>query len=209
MEHLLVKSLEYEKSCFSKQDEFYKRIGVSNITRFDYDNPEEKELQRKDIDLELTFKTGKVVSVSEKNRPTNYGDLLFEIWSVYEQGKPGWSVTGESDLTFYFVNSLETPYVGIFNTKSLHAFIKDNDILTQITPEVWDGLHNDSKCILDIGLRIRGLETPVKCSLIKAHNKGYDTMSLSVPYSVLDRYGLKYRLCDWDGKTITDIKWKK
>lgn len=209
MEHLLVESLEYEKSCFSKQDEFYKRIGVSNIIRFDYDNPEEKELQRKDIDLELTFKTGKVVSVSEKNRPTNYGDLLFEIWSMYEQGKPGWSVTGESDLTFYFVNSLVNPYVGIFNTKSLHAFIKDNDVLTQNTPEAWDGLHRDSKCIKDVSLWIKGFETPVKCSLIKAHNKGYDTMSLSVPYSVLDRYGLKYRLYDWDGKTITDTRWKK
>ena len=209
MEHLMTESLEYEKSCFSKQDEFYRKKGVLNIRRFDYDNPEEKELQRKDIDLELTSKTGQVVTVSEKNRPTNYGDLLFEIWSVYEQGKPGWSVTGESDWTFYFVESLRNPYVGLFKTEDLHKFIQENKILEQITSEVWEDLHNDSKCIKDISLQIKGFETLVKCSLIKAHNKGYDTMSLSVPYSVLDRYGLKYWLYDWDGKTITDTRWKK
>ena len=78
MEHLLVESLEYEKSCFSKQDEFHRKRGILNIRCFNNDDPDEKELQRKDIDLELISKTGQVVSVSEKNRPTNYGDLLFE-----------------------------------------------------------------------------------------------------------------------------------
>lgn len=207
----MMESLEYEKSCFKRQDEFYIRKGVTGIKRFDYDNPGEKDVQRKDIDLVLTSKTGRTVSVSEKNRPTNYGDLLFEIWSVYEQGKPGWSLTGESDWTFYFVESLRNPYVGLFKTCDLHKFIQENKILEQITPEIWDEFHKESKCIKDILIKIKGFSSPVRCSLIKAYNKGYTTLSLSVPYSVLDGYGLEYWLYDWNGKqlTDTDTEWKK
>lgn len=209
--HDMNTSLKYEQSKFEKQDEFYKKMGVVKINRFNYDNSNiERELQRKDIDLEITTVNDKIYTVSEKNRTSNFGDVLLEIYSVYEQKKLGWAITGESDIFMYFVDSKYNPYVGEFSTKDIHNMIKKNNIMSQITDKNWNDLYKINKNTLDKVINFGDIGD-VKCVLTKAYNKNYVTMSVCVPYTVIDKIGVSYKLFDWNGKKINknEITWKK
>lgn len=59
--------------------------------------------QKKGIDKILTFNNGIEVWVDEKKRKKDYGDILLEIWSVWEQKKLGWLYTSQSDYIVYAV----------------------------------------------------------------------------------------------------------
>ena len=67
--HIFENSLDYEQSQFVEQDKFYKeQLNAATIKRFDFNDPEEKEFQKEDIDLQLTFDDGRdSIYVSEKH----------------------------------------------------------------------------------------------------------------------------------------------
>lgn len=59
------------------------------------------KLQRKGIDKQVFLSSGKVVLIDEKKRRKDYGDILLEEYSVWEQKKVGW--LGRDKHTDYIV----------------------------------------------------------------------------------------------------------
>ncbi|OPY59418.1 MAG: hypothetical protein A4E55_00230 [Pelotomaculum sp. PtaU1.Bin035] len=69
------------------------------------------ELQRKGIDKILHFKSGKQVTIDEKKRRVDYGDILLELWSIWEQRKRGWLYTCQCDYIVYAVMPVKAVYL--------------------------------------------------------------------------------------------------
>jgi len=67
--------------------------------------------QKRGIDKLLNFDNGKVVSIDEKKRRTNYGDIALELWSVWEQRKRGWLYTSEADYIIYAIMPVSKVYL--------------------------------------------------------------------------------------------------
>jgi len=64
---------------------------------------EDLTLQKKSIDKIIRFKNGKSVTVDEKKRRVDYGDILLELWSNKERKKAGWLFYSECDYIVYAV----------------------------------------------------------------------------------------------------------
>lgn len=81
-------------------DSFYYRVfpGLESI-RF----ADDIETQKKGIDKILHFKSGYTVTVDEKKRRKDYGDILLELWSVWERRKRGWLYTCKCDYIVYAI----------------------------------------------------------------------------------------------------------
>lgn len=81
-------------------DSFYYRVfpGLESIHFAD-----DIETQRKGIDKILHFKSGYIVTVDEKKRRKDYGDILLELWSVWERRKRGWLYTCKCDYIVYAI----------------------------------------------------------------------------------------------------------
>jgi len=89
-------------------DRFYYRIfpGLKFIELV-----KDLETQKKGIDKILHFKNGKTVTIDEKKRRTDYGDILLELWSVWEQRKYGWLYTCQCDYIVYAVMPTQKVYL--------------------------------------------------------------------------------------------------
>jgi len=89
-------------------DSFYYRIfpGLRRIKLV-----EDLDLQKKGIDKILYFKDGRILTIDEKKRRKDYGDILLEIWSIWEQRKPGWLYTCQSDYIVYAIMSSKKVYL--------------------------------------------------------------------------------------------------
>lgn len=102
--------LEYslEKAEDSIFDLFYYRAfpNLLNIKFVD-----DLTVQKMGIDKILLFSSGNQVSIDEKKRKKDYNDILLEIWSVYEQRKPGWLWTSKSDYIVYAVMPTKKIYL--------------------------------------------------------------------------------------------------
>lgn len=59
--------------------------------------------QRRGIDKIIHFQGGRTVTVDEKKRRKDYGDILLELWSRYEQRKPGWLFYSQCDYIVYAI----------------------------------------------------------------------------------------------------------
>lgn len=212
--HTMSGAINYEQSNFSKQDEFYKKIGHEKVIRHEYNklkNDIDTQNQRSDIDVTL-IKDNNEYKISEKRRETNFGDMLFEIYSVYENNKFGWSITGKSDGVVYFVDSKKNPYVGLFKTDDLHKIIKDNDILNQIGDKIWRDLYEVERDSYSVYFDLKINNEVVTCQLIKSYTKSketgkilYHTMSVGIPYYVIDKCNVNYQLTNWDGVRNTNV----
>lgn len=64
---------------------------------------EDMERQRKGIDKIIHFPNGRFITIDEKKRRTDYGDILLELWSVYEHRKPGWLFYSQCDYIVYAI----------------------------------------------------------------------------------------------------------
>lgn len=51
------------------------------------------EHQKQGIDRVVMLANGNIMTIDEKIRRKHYSDLLVEIWSVYEERVPGWTVS--------------------------------------------------------------------------------------------------------------------
>jgi len=82
-------------------DEFYHRA-FPHLERIEV--VEDLSLQRQGIDKRLVLDNGKAVLVDEKLRRKDYGDILLEEYSVWEQKKVGW--LGRHKATDYIVYAI-------------------------------------------------------------------------------------------------------
>ena len=89
-------------------DSFYYRVfpGLNNIHLV-----KDMETQKKGIDKILYFKSGYVVTVDEKKRRKDYGDILLELWSVWERKKRGWLYTCKCDYIVYAIMPSKKVYL--------------------------------------------------------------------------------------------------
>jgi len=111
--------------------------------------------QRGGIDRVITLQSGKTLTVDEKVRYQDYGDILLEYWSSEESQTPGWVAKDLScDFISYAVIPTNKCYLIPF--LSLRKAWRDNG-------KVWVS----------------------KYKRIAAKNNGYTTVSVGVPVAVL------------------------
>ena len=89
-------------------DRFYHRIfpGIKSI-----ESVVDIAMQKKGVDKILHFVSGKSITIDEKKRRKDYGDILLEIWSVWEQKKRGWLYTCQCDYIVYAIMPAKTVYL--------------------------------------------------------------------------------------------------
>lgn len=90
-------SLKVEKRGQPAADDFYKNcLGVTEVKRYDYNNPEHRVFQNLDIDCTIKMEPKSLdifwLNVSEKFRQSETGDMCIELWSDFENQKPGWAL---------------------------------------------------------------------------------------------------------------------
>lgn len=72
---------------------------------------EDMQTQRKGIDKIICFKSGKSFTIDEKKRRVDFGDILLELWSVYEKQKRGWLYTSQCDYIVYAIMPSKKVYL--------------------------------------------------------------------------------------------------
>lgn len=173
--------ISFERSNFEIQDRFYREKfrAWSTPERYDFNSVTGHIMQKKDIDLSFWCDIG-FIQVSEKHRRKDYNDFLFEIFSVWNENTrtKGWSVTGESDITFLFMPSS----VYIFDTKQLHSFIEK--VTNNIPDSTWR-IFSEMGSMTDT-INIMG----EKMTLVKSLNRNYMTLSLAVSFDILKKHGV-------------------
>jgi len=103
-------NLEYSLEARENEvfDLFYKRV-FPGLVRIEL--VEDIKLQRLGIDKILHLDTGQRITIDEKKRRVNYGDILLELWSVYEKGKKGWLFTSYCHYVVYAIIPTQKVYL--------------------------------------------------------------------------------------------------
>jgi len=117
--HDFKQCLEYSHSQSDQNwwGEVYKKAFPSLIAF--HDMRHDGWWQRGGIDR-LLILPGRTVAVDEKVRTRDYGDILLEYWSVYEQKKPGWAVKDQAcDFIAYAIQPTKRCYLLPFHTMRL------------------------------------------------------------------------------------------
>jgi hypothetical protein len=97
-------NIDLEYSIDKREDEIFTRFynkAFPNIQKIEF--IEDLQKQKQGIDKIIYFKSGKTISIDEKKRRKWYGDILLELWSVYEHKKRGWLFTCQCDYIVYAV----------------------------------------------------------------------------------------------------------
>ena len=81
-------------------DDFYK-AAFPMLERIEFCS--EISMQQKGIDKIIYFSNGNAISIDEKKRRKDYGDILLEIWKNKEQKKPGWLFYSQCDYIVYAI----------------------------------------------------------------------------------------------------------
>ena len=84
----------------SRLDAFYKKAFPLAV-RVEF--CEDMENQKKGIDKIIHFQNGSAVTVDEKKRRKDYGDILLELWKNKGQRKPGWLFYSQCDYIVYAI----------------------------------------------------------------------------------------------------------
>ena len=132
-----LKALTYEKEQFPSADEFYRRVlnnsmNKIKITRWDYQlNAKHRKMQEDGIDVTIENELAtneydrRVISISEKFRTSDFGDMFIELYSKFPN-VTGWGLKEKADLVAYF-----TPW---------NTYIIDNDQLKKVVQAIYDEL---------------------------------------------------------------------
>jgi len=96
-----------QKEC-EMLDAFYCRE-FPNICRIEL--IEDLERQRRGMDKILHFNSGYQISLDEKKRRKDYGDILLETWSQYENDRRGWLYSAQCDYIVYAIMPTQTVYL--------------------------------------------------------------------------------------------------
>lgn len=89
-------------------DDFYKKM-FPNLKSIDF--CEDLDTQFKGIDKIITFKNGGIVTIDEKKRRVDYGDILLELYSNYQTKRRGWLFTAQCDYIAYAIMPSKTVYL--------------------------------------------------------------------------------------------------
>lgn len=90
-------------------DKFYFKV-FPNLEKIE--NVEDLGLQKKGIDKILHFKNEKKILIDEKKRRKDYGDILLEEYSDYDNKKVGWlGRTKHTDYIVYVIMESMTIYL--------------------------------------------------------------------------------------------------
>jgi hypothetical protein len=89
-------------------DNFYHRI-FPDLVRIEIVT--DIALQKKGIDKILYLDNGQKIAVDEKKRRSNYGDILIELWSVYEHKIKGWLFTSHCHYIVYAIMPIRKAYL--------------------------------------------------------------------------------------------------
>jgi hypothetical protein len=71
----------------------------------------DKETQLKGIDKILTFENGSIITIDEKIRRKDYGDIYIELFSNLERQKKGWAYTSQCDYIVYYIEPTQQVYL--------------------------------------------------------------------------------------------------
>lgn len=191
MLHNFNSSLIHERGQSAMADNFYREVlKASCIKRFNTDSEEDMEMQRQDVDLELTL-NGVTYRVSEKFRDKDYGDLYVEVFSKYPKTL-GWLHIGSPNAILYF-----TPgFVYWITHKSLSSFCLET--LFPLIPENWyEELFQSHKSIISKSIRVG--KKLMKINVIQAHNfdgSAWETIGISAPFGFFQENGVKIKRFD-------------
>ena len=103
---------DLEYSLEAREDELFNNLyyrAVPGIEKIEF--AEDMATQRNGIDKILHFKSGYKVTIDEKKRRVDYGDILLELWSVYEKKKRGWLYYCKCDYIVYAVMPSKKVYL--------------------------------------------------------------------------------------------------
>lgn len=104
--------LEYSTDIRKNEDFnkfYYATFQVKLIELVEYQKS--KEEQFKGIDKKLHLQNGKVITVEEKCRRKDYGDILLELISNDRTNRKGWIYTCQSEYLTYFVEPSRKVYL--------------------------------------------------------------------------------------------------
>jgi len=105
-------NIDLEYSLEERENEMFDRFYFRTFPSLDTIHfAEDMETQRKGIDKILKFKSGYTVTIDEKKRRKDYGDILLELWSVWERKKRGWLYTCQCDYIVYAVMPTKKVYL--------------------------------------------------------------------------------------------------
>lgn len=101
-------SYSLEKTEDDSINGFYLKIfpGISEI-----EFCKDMARQKKGIDKVIHFESGYQVTIDEKKRRKDYGDILLELWSVKEKQKRGWLFTAQCDYITYILLESKKMYL--------------------------------------------------------------------------------------------------
>lgn len=110
---------------------------------------ESMEFQTKGIDKLLYLQTSKVISIDEKKRRKDYGDIALELWKNKERKKPGWLFYSQCDYIVYAI--IPSNKVFLLPTLLLQLAWKNNkfDWLSKYPRKLADNkfYHTENICI--------------------------------------------------------------
>jgi hypothetical protein len=121
----------------------------------------DKETQLKGIDKILTFENGKQITIDEKKRRADYGDILLEIWKHRELKKLGWLLTCQCDYISYII--MPTTKIYLLPSLLLKCAWESNK-------EVWKRRYN-MKYSLNMGYTTQNIAIPVNILLEAIKNE--------------------------------------
>ena len=75
------------------------------------ENVTDLEIQKKGIDKFIHCSNGKIISIDEKIRRKDYGDILVETYSNLEQKKYGWIIYSQCDFIAYIIQPTKKLYM--------------------------------------------------------------------------------------------------
>lgn len=188
------KSLEYEQTMIPRADEAYlnlfSRVGHELvITRYDYNDPVGRKMQKNGADLKLTLKdeygNSSNLTISEKFRSVDWGDMFVELYSQYPKVQ-GWGVTSQSvdfiayftPEKLYFVN-----YSDLLNVASDILFTHSIGMHSEISDSFLE--HNRNDCRHTISLKVIPTYT-------NTDKPAWNGVGVGITWEALKDWGVKY-----------------
>lgn len=137
--------LNFEKSNFNMADAFYRRIGYNIVMRHNWDDPNGKEAQKKDIDLTVSASFAgpknltRTAKISEKFRRIIWTDCWIEILSDIN-GETGSNLKSEADYQFYYMKT---------NEQGALVYVLDSQKLKDLARTILDTIRSGPDAISD------------------------------------------------------------
>lgn len=85
---------------------------------------ENLEIQKKGIDKVITFNDGRIITIDEKKRRKDYGDILIEIYKNQRLKRKGWLFYTEAEFIVYGME--DTKRIFLINTRKLRKLFFEN-----------------------------------------------------------------------------------